>query len=103
LWETYFNSSETDPCTSYRADDLIEEESETVQQALGRLSAKESYDRVFRIRRAVQASLQHKLLPKSEWTKAEEDVPYLVPLIEQIRGEQKEKTDLDAIKIVKSH
>lgn len=37
-----------------RADDLIPEESETVQLALKRLSPKEAYDRVFRMRRAFQ-------------------------------------------------
>jgi len=37
-----------------RADDLIPEESEIMQRALKRLSPKESYDRVFRMRRAFQ-------------------------------------------------
>lgn len=55
-----------------RFDDLIEEETDIVQKALKRLSPKESYDRVFRLRRAVQLSYQHKLLPKNEWTKPEE-------------------------------
>lgn len=40
--------------TADRADDLIPEESELVQRALKRLSPKESYDRVFRMRRAFQ-------------------------------------------------
>jgi len=37
-----------------RADDLIPEEDEMVQLALKRLSPKEAYDRVFRMRRAFQ-------------------------------------------------
>lgn len=37
-----------------RADDLIPEESDIVLQALKRLPPKEAYDRIFRIRRAVQ-------------------------------------------------
>jgi hypothetical protein len=37
-----------------RSDDLIPEESDVVLLALKRLSEKESYDRVFRLRRAVQ-------------------------------------------------
>lgn len=41
-----------------RADDLIPEESETVQLALKRLSPKEAYDRVFRMRRAFQVQRQ---------------------------------------------
>lgn len=40
--------------------------------ALKRLPAKESYDRVYRLRRAFQCSITHKLLPKEEWTKPEE-------------------------------
>lgn len=37
-----------------RADDLIPEESEVVQMALKRLSPREAYDRVYRMRRAFQ-------------------------------------------------
>ena len=37
-----------------RYDDLLPEESETVQKAIKRLPPKEAYDRVFRIRRAFQ-------------------------------------------------
>lgn len=58
--------------TPDRYDDLVEEERETTQIALNRLSPKESYDRIYRIRRSVQCSYQHKLLPKEQWTKPEE-------------------------------
>lgn len=54
------------------ADDLIVEENEDVIKALKRLSPQDSYDRVYRIRRAMQCSLSHKLLPKEEWTKLDE-------------------------------
>jgi len=80
---------------AYRADDLIPEENVVVQLALKRLSSKEAYDRVFRMRRAfqvrmklatdgkqnvaehiliyaLQCSLQHQLLPQDEWTTDEE-------------------------------
>lgn len=79
-------------------DDLLPEESETMQLALKRLPPKEAYDRVFRIRRAFQvgvmrsvenpiiygrelqltycitpqASLSHQLLPPEQHTKPEE-------------------------------
>ncbi|KAK6076734.1 ubiquinol-cytochrome C reductase complex 14kD subunit [Seiridium cupressi] len=86
-----------------RADDLIVEENEDVIKALKRLSPQESYDRVYRIRRAMQCSVTHKLLPKEEQTKPEEDVPYLLPLIEQIRAEKKEKEALDSLTIIKNH
>ncbi|ROV94541.1 hypothetical protein VMCG_08204 [Cytospora schulzeri] len=85
-----------------RADDLIPEESPTVQTALARMSEKDRYDRIFRIRRAVQLSIAHKLLPKAEWTKAEEDTPYLAPLIQLIEAEQKEREALDTLTVHKS-
>lgn len=37
-----------------RFDDLLPEESDTVQTAIKRLPPKEAYDRIFRIRRAFQ-------------------------------------------------
>ncbi|KAK3942243.1 cytochrome b-c1 complex subunit 7 [Diplogelasinospora grovesii] len=86
-----------------RADDLISEEDETVLLALKRLPASERYDRIFRIRRATQLSIQHKLLPKNEWTKTEDDVPYLAPLIEQLEAEQKERDALEALSVMKNH
>lgn len=54
-----------------RYDDLLEEEREEVKLALARLTPQESYDRVYRIRRAQQASYQHKLLAKEDWTTPE--------------------------------
>ena len=55
-----------------RADDLLPEESDAVQLALKRLPPREAYDRVFRLRRAVQCSLAHKLLPPDQHIKPEE-------------------------------
>lgn len=52
-----------------RYDDLLEEENDLGQMALKRLSPSQSYERVFRLRRAMQCSLQQKLLPEKEWTK----------------------------------
>lgn len=51
-----------------RYDDLLEEENDVAQKALKRLNNRESYERIYRIRRAVQCSYQHKLLPKDQWT-----------------------------------
>jgi len=80
---------------------LIPEESENVLLALKRLSPKESYDRVYRVRRAFQASLSHQLLPKDQQTKPEEDIPYLSPIIAEIEAELKERSDLDSLAINK--
>ncbi|KAJ5875654.1 Cytochrome b-c1 complex subunit 7 [Penicillium subrubescens] len=82
-------------------DDLIPEESETVQKAIKRLSSKEAYDRVFRLRRAVQCSISHTLLPPNEQTKPEEDVEYLSPIIREIEKEVKERAELDNLVVRK--
>ncbi|KAK5094455.1 Cytochrome b-c1 complex subunit 7, mitochondrial [Exophiala xenobiotica] len=84
-----------------KADDLIPEESMTVQLALKRLPPKEQYDRVFRLRRAFQCSLAHQLLPPEEQMKPEDDRPYIKPLIEAIEAEEKERADLESLSIRK--
>ncbi|KAI5359878.1 Putative cytochrome b-c1 complex subunit 7 [Septoria linicola] len=84
-----------------RADDLIPEESPEAQLALKRLSPKEAYDRVFRMRRAFQCSLAHQLLPKHEWTKPEDDYPYLSPIMKEIETETTEREDLENMQITK--
>ncbi|KAK0256767.1 Cytochrome b-c1 complex subunit 7, mitochondrial [Friedmanniomyces endolithicus] len=66
-----------------RADDLIPEESESVQLALKRLPPKEAYDRVFRMRRAFQ------------------DISYLEPIIKEIEAERTEREDLESMIIKK--
>ncbi|GAB0137750.1 Cytochrome b-c1 complex subunit 7 [Epichloe bromicola] len=86
-----------------RFDDLVEEERESTQIALRRLSPKESYDRIYRIRRSVQCSYQHKLLPKDQWTKTEEDTPYLTEIIQQVEAELAEKDALDTMSVIKRH
>ncbi|KAK3365681.1 cytochrome b-c1 complex subunit 7 [Lasiosphaeria ovina] len=86
-----------------RTDDLISEENETVLKALSRLPPRESYDRIYRIRRAQQLSMQHKILPKAEWTKPEEDVEYLGPILREVEAEEKERAALDTLTIAKKH
>ncbi|KAL9121751.1 MAG: hypothetical protein Q9187_001691 [Circinaria calcarea] len=84
-----------------KADDLIPEESETVLLALKRLPPKEAYDRVFRLRRALQCSLAHQLLPKDQQIKPEEDYLYLTPIIKEIEAENQERDDLEAMVVKK--
>ncbi|KAK5740555.1 Cytochrome b-c1 complex subunit 7, mitochondrial [Elasticomyces elasticus] len=84
-----------------KADDLIPEESESVQLALKRLPPKEAYDRVFRMRRAFQCSLAHQLLPQTEWTTPDQDYPYLEPIIKEIEAERTEREDLESMIIKK--
>ncbi|KAF1955521.1 14 kDa subunit of cytochrome bd ubiquinol oxidase [Byssothecium circinans] len=84
-----------------KADDLIPEENDTVLLALKRLPPNEAYDRVFRLRRAFQCSTSHTLLPKNEWTKPEEDTPYLSQVIVEIEKEMKEREDLESMVVQK--
>ncbi|KAJ8111029.1 hypothetical protein OPT61_g6272 [Boeremia exigua] len=84
-----------------RADDLLPEENDVVHTALKRLGPQEAYDRVFRLRRAFQLSMSHQLLPKEEWTKAEDDFPYLTKYIEEIETEMAEREDLESMVISK--
>ncbi|KAI9688470.1 MAG: Cytochrome b-c1 complex subunit 7 [Bathelium mastoideum] len=82
------------------SDDLIPEESDTVKRALTRLPPKEAYDRVFRLRRAFQVYFDFALVleeQQEEWTKPEQDLPYLTLLIEDIERENKERDELDAM------
>jgi len=76
---------------------LIAEENEIVQEALKRIPPKVSYDRVYRLRRAVQCSLAHTILPKEEQTKPEADISYLMPYIEEVERERKEREELDSL------
>ncbi|DAA74638.1 TPA_exp: Cytochrome b-c1 complex subunit 7 [Trichophyton benhamiae CBS 112371] len=80
-----------------RYDDLIPEDNDTVQLALKRLPPKEAYDRMYRIRRAVQCSVEHQLLPEKDHTKPEDDVRYLSPIIEAIKRENAERVELDSL------
>ncbi|CAI4215331.1 unnamed protein product [Parascedosporium putredinis] len=97
-------SSVTKLTGAVKYDDCLDmEESPIGQLALKRLSPKESYDRVYRIRRAFQLSISHKILPKEQWTKVEEDKPYLQPIIDQIKAEINEKEALDSMEVVKTH
>ncbi len=77
-------------------DDLIPEEHVVVYEALDCLSDKEMYDRVFRLRRAVQLNATKQTLPPAEWIPLEEDVPYLWRHIDRISMARKERDDFDA-------
>ncbi|CAG8488704.1 3011_t:CDS:2 [Ambispora gerdemannii] len=84
-----------------RYDDIIHEESETVQEALRRLPIHEDNYRSLRIRNAFQLSIQHNILPKEQWIKPEEDVRYLSPIIAEVVAEEAEREAFDAMKIIK--
>ncbi|KAK7088834.1 cytochrome b-c1 complex subunit 7-like [Littorina saxatilis] len=75
-------------------DDCLDETS-AVKEAIKRLPA-DVYDaRQFRISRAMYLSNRKEILPKGEWTKMEEDVRYLMPLIQEVERERQERQEWD--------
>ncbi|KAJ8515536.1 hypothetical protein ONZ45_g7051 [Pleurotus djamor] len=85
----------------FKYDDLLVEERDDVQRALSRLTPAQGYDRIFRIRRAVQASVLHKDLPKEQWIKPEEDVRYLKPHVDNVAAENAERSAWDHVTVSK--
>ncbi|KAL5490383.1 QCR7 [Sanghuangporus weigelae] len=82
-----------------RYDDLLLEERDDVQKALGRLSEREAYDRIYRFRVASQTSVIHKNLPKDQWVKPEEDVRYLKPHVEEVWKEDLERAKWNNVQV----
>ncbi|KAJ3292474.1 hypothetical protein HK104_005282 [Borealophlyctis nickersoniae] len=78
-----------------RFDDLIPEETPVVQEALRRLPPREYYDRLFRFRRALNLSANQTELDPQDWTKPEQDIPYLKPLIAGVESEVATKEAFD--------
>eukprot|EP01147_Barroeca_monosierra_P009130 gene9130-1429_t len=77
------------------AEDLIREEIPGVKEALSRLPQAEQDERYFRLKRAMQLSMQHKYLPKEQWTTDETEKQYLSPILRQVRQELNEKQEFD--------
>ncbi|EDP45344.1 hypothetical protein MGL_0333 [Malassezia globosa CBS 7966] len=82
-----------------RYDDLIVEENHQMQKALSRVPPLEQYDRVYRMRRAVQCSILQHDLPKDQWTKPEDDVRYVTPLLEEVQAADDERLAFDTMKV----
>ena len=55
-----------------KVDDLLDEDIPEVAEAVSRLEDDVRYERIFRIKRAMDLSLKHNILAKEEWTKPEE-------------------------------
>ncbi|XP_056378413.1 cytochrome b-c1 complex subunit 7 isoform X1 [Hyla sarda] len=68
-------------------------ESPDVQEAIRRLPPKVYDDRMFRIKRALDLDMKKTILPKEQWTKYEEDVPYLEPYLKEVIRERKEREE----------
>lgn len=84
-----------------RYDDLLPEENDAMEIALKRLPKLEAYDRVYRLRVALQCSLSHTLLPKNQWVKPEEDIRYIDPILKEVITEMHERDELDTLTLQK--
>lgn len=71
-------------------DDCLYEDDD-VKEALRRLPENVLNERNYRIVRAVQLNIQHSVLPKEQWTKYEEDIPYLQPYLTEVIKEREER------------
>ncbi|KAJ1915944.1 Cytochrome b-c1 complex subunit 7 [Mycoemilia scoparia] len=81
-------------------DDLIIEENPEVTEALRRVPNDQIDARYYRIKRAFQCDLSQIELPPSQWTKPEEDVSYLLPILEEVEAEVAERNMFNSLKVV---
>lgn len=72
-----------------------------MQKALKRLTEKESYDRAFRLRTAIQCSALHHLLPQDQWVSEKDDTRYITPLAQELEKEAAEKDEFDSLKVTR--
>ncbi|KAG8987921.1 Cytochrome b-c1 complex subunit 7 [Tulasnella sp. JGI-2019a] len=82
-----------------RYDDLLIEETPSMQKAIGRLTPRESYDRVYRMRVLHQLSVLHTELPKDKWLDPKDDVRYLSPIVEEVEHSEAERKMWDSMDV----
>ncbi|XP_061463315.1 cytochrome b-c1 complex subunit 7 isoform X2 [Rhineura floridana] len=68
-------------------------EDEDVKEALKRLPEDAYNERLFRIKRALDLSMRHQILPKEQWVKYEEDRYYLEPYLKEVIRERREREE----------
>ncbi|NXT72581.1 QCR7 protein, partial [Chaetops frenatus] len=85
----YYNAAGFNKLGLMRDDTLHEDDD--VKEALKRLPEHLYNERVFRIKRALDLSLKHQILPKDQWVKYEEDHHYLEPYLKEVICERRER------------
>ncbi|XP_046875841.1 cytochrome b-c1 complex subunit 7 isoform X2 [Hypomesus transpacificus] len=73
-------------------DDTLHEDDD-VKEAIRRLPETVYNDRMFRIKRALDLSMKHQILPKDQWIQYEEDNYYLEPYLKEVIRERMEKEE----------
>lgn len=87
----YYNAAGFNKLGLMRDDTL--HETEDVKEAIRRLPEDLYNDRMFRIKRALDLTMRHQILPKDQWTKYEEDKFYLEPYLKEVIRERKEREE----------
>ncbi|XP_050771608.1 cytochrome b-c1 complex subunit 7 [Gymnogyps californianus] len=85
----YYNAAGFNKLGLMRDDTLYEDDD--VKEALKRLPEHLYNERIFRIKRALDLSLKHQILPKDQWVKYEEDKCYLEPYLKEVIRERLER------------
>ncbi|XP_027031332.1 cytochrome b-c1 complex subunit 7 [Tachysurus fulvidraco] len=91
LRKWYYNAAGFNKLGLLRDDTIYEDPD--VKEAIRRLPEPVYNDRMFRIKRALDLSLKHQILPKNQWTQFEEDVPYLQPYLKEVIRERTEREE----------
>ncbi|XP_017310320.1 cytochrome b-c1 complex subunit 7 [Ictalurus punctatus] len=84
----YYNAAGFNKLGLMRDDTIYE--NPDVKEAIRRLPERAYNDRMFRIKRALDLSMKQQILPKEQWTKFEEDMPYLEPYLKEVVRERTE-------------
>ncbi|XP_028851182.1 cytochrome b-c1 complex subunit 7 [Denticeps clupeoides] len=87
----YYNSCGFNKLGLLRDDTMYEDTD--VKEAVRRLPENVYNDRMFRIKRALDLSMKHQILPKQQWTKFEEDKHYLEPYLKEVIRERVEREE----------
>uniref|UniRef100_A0A8C4JHM6 Cytochrome b-c1 complex subunit 7 n=3 Tax=Casuariiformes TaxID=8784 RepID=A0A8C4JHM6_DRONO len=85
----YYNAAGFNKLGLMRDDVLYEDDD--VKEALKRLPEPLYNERIFRMKRALDLSLKHQILPKEQWVKYEEDKRYLEPYLKEVVRERLER------------
>ena len=91
LCKWYYNAAGFNQLGLLRDDTMYE--NDDVTEAIKRLPAKLYDERVFRIKRALELTMKHQVLPKEMWTKYEEEDYYLAPYLKEVIRERKEREE----------
>ncbi|KAJ7337981.1 hypothetical protein JRQ81_010507 [Phrynocephalus forsythii] len=85
----YYNAAGFNKIGLMRDDLLIEDDD--VKEAIRRLPEDVYNERIFRMKRAMDLTMKHQILPKEQWVKYEEDKRYLEPYLKEVIRERLER------------